>query len=549
MSIITGGHPMKKTWVFDAPHARRFTEARQSFLRLILPYFKQGLDLRTALDVGCGVGHFSTFLRDMGFQVTGVDGRAENVTEAQKRYPNIPFYIANVEDSSIAHLGKFDLVLCFGLLYHLENPFAAMRNLYALTTKVLLIESATVPEQRSVLILRDEVQSEDQGLHFIAFYPSESAIVKMCYRSGFPFVYRFLKLPDHEDFHASVWRQRVRTMLVASHLPLNFPFLELVTEPMDWSDPWETRMGKVLRFLQRLHRFLRKPWPEKVRSLRYHFKRCVNKAVPFVPLPTRLPWGDYWLAYNDVCGDAVFAGNFEEAERQFVERFLKPSMIVLDIGAHHGFYTLLASYKVGPIGQVIAFEPSPREYQRLLWHLRLNRRKNVLAEPFALGSHEGTTQLFLVRGRDTGCNSLRPPKTADPASPVQVPIVRLDDYLERQGITHVDFVKMDVEGAELEVLRGATSLLSRKPRPVWMMEVQDIRTEAFGYSAKDIVEFLRERDFHWFKITQQGKLLPLSDPSELRDWSGYNFVAVPTERLEEVQSLMDEAIHPCPSSA
>jgi hypothetical protein len=113
----------------------------------------------------------------------------------------------------------------------------------------------------------------------------------------------------------------------------------------------------------------------------------------------------------------------------------------------------------------------------------------------------------------------------------------------------VDFIKMDVEGAELEVLRGATSLLSRKPRPVWMMEVQDIRTEAFGYSAKDIVEFLREQDFHWFKITQQGKLLPLSDPSELRDWSSYNFVAVPTERLEEVQPLMDEAILPCPSSA
>jgi FkbM family methyltransferase len=302
-------------------------------------------------------------------------------------------------------------------------------------------------------------------------------------------------------------------------------------------------------FAYRMWRFLRKPWPEKVRSLRYRFKRLWNKAVPFVPLPARLPWGDWWLAYNDVCGDAVFAGNFEEAERRFVERFLRPGMIVLDIGAHHGFYTLLASHKVGPTGQVIAFEPSPREYQRLLWHLRLNRRKNVLAEPFALGSHEGTTQLFLVRGRDTGCNSLHPPKTADPAFPVQVPIVRLDDYLERQGITHVDFIKMDVEGAELEVLRGAISLLSRKPRPVWMMEVQDIRTEAFGYSAKDIVEFLRERDFHWFKITQQGKLLPLSDPSELRDWSGYNFVAVPTERLEEVQPLMDEAIHPCPSSA
>ena len=102
----------------------------------------------------------------------------------------------------------------------MENPFAALLNLFALTTKVLLIESTTVPEQRPVLILRDEGQSEDQGLHFIAFYPSDSAIVKMCYRSGFPFVYPFLKLPYHEDFHASVWRQRVRTMLAASHFSL-----------------------------------------------------------------------------------------------------------------------------------------------------------------------------------------------------------------------------------------------------------------------------------------------------------------------------------------
>jgi hypothetical protein len=83
-------------------------------------------------------------------------------------------------------------------------------------------------------------------------------------------------------------------------MPLNFSFLELVAEPFDWSDPWETKLGRGFNFLRRLGRFLRKPLPEKVRSLRYRFKRCVNKAVPFVPLPTRLPWGDYWLAYNDV---------------------------------------------------------------------------------------------------------------------------------------------------------------------------------------------------------------------------------------------------------
>jgi hypothetical protein len=69
--------------------------------------------------------------------------------------------------------------------------------------------------------------------------------------------------------------------------------------------------------------------------------------------------------------------------------------------------------------------------------------------------------------------------------------------------------------------------------------MQDIRTEAFGYSAKEIVEFLRQRDFHWFKITAQGMLLPLTDPSELHDWPVYNFVAVPTERLGEAHSLIE----------
>ena len=140
--------------------------------------------------------------------------------------------------------------------------------------------------------------------------------------------------------------------------------------------------------LFRLYRFYRKPWHEKVRSVRFRFKRAWNHLLPFVPLPTRLPWGYLWLAYNDVCGDAIFIGSFfEEAERRFVDRFLRPGMVVLDLGAHHGFYTLLASRKVGPKGRVIAFEPSPRERRRLIWHLRLNRVSNVVVESFAPKGH------------------------------------------------------------------------------------------------------------------------------------------------------------------
>jgi FkbM family methyltransferase len=76
-------------------------------------------------------------------------------------------------------------------------------------------------------------------------------------------------------------------------------------------------------------------------------------------------------------------------------------MTVLDVGAHNGFYTLLASKKVGPSGRVIAFEPSPRERQRLLSNLWINRCSNVIVEPVALAEEDSVATLFVVSGAET----------------------------------------------------------------------------------------------------------------------------------------------------
>jgi len=122
--------------------------------------------------------------------------------------------------------------------------------------------------------------------------------------------------------------------------------------------------------------FLEKPWTEKVYSIRHRFILAWGGLLPSLPLPVRLPYGGWWLARNDECSAAVFTGNFEPSEYRFVERFVKQSMTVLDIGAHNGFYTLLAAKKVGPAGKVIAFEPSPRERARLRIHGGGIHRKN-----------------------------------------------------------------------------------------------------------------------------------------------------------------------------
>src|SRR4029077_42225 len=116
------------------------------------------------------------------------------------RFPHLPFEQGDIEERAILEVGRFDLVLCLGLLYHLENPMLAVRNLRGMTEKCLLLESMCLPEEAPAMVLRDEPRQGDQSLSDVACYPSEGSLVKMLYRAGFGSVYRVMPLPDHEDF-------------------------------------------------------------------------------------------------------------------------------------------------------------------------------------------------------------------------------------------------------------------------------------------------------------------------------------------------------------
>jgi len=254
--------------VFDLPHYRFLNQAREALFREVLRTWKEEMELQTALDAGCGLGHFSGILQELGFRPVAFDGRPENIEEASRRFPGIEFRVADLEDRSVKELGSFDLVLCLGLLYHLENPFRCIRNLCRLTSKLLVIESMCLDGDRPTLYLRDEGPTEDQGLQHIAFYPTEACLAKMLYRAGFPHVYRFAKLPSHPQFRAARSRRRMRTLLTASFVPIQASVLALLPEPMDATDPWATTWGDLKQASQRLVNFVVKPWPEKVATLR-----------------------------------------------------------------------------------------------------------------------------------------------------------------------------------------------------------------------------------------------------------------------------------------
>jgi FkbM family methyltransferase len=276
----------------------------------------------------------------------------------------------------------------------------------------------------------------------------------------------------------------------------------------------------------RLRRFLAKSTSEKFESLSYRLRAL----LPTRPQTIQLPFGVRWQPLDSALDHQLMAGTFENAEANFVARFLGPGMTVLDVGAHHGFYTLVASTRVGASGTVVAFEPSPRERKRLERHLRLNHCQNVRVVPMALGLGPGRAQLHLVEGAEDYCNSLRPPVVASRTRPVPVEVTSLDAFLAKARIARVHLVKLDIEGAELDALKGATKLLGTQPRPLLMVEAYDLRTRPWGYAASEIVRLLDTLSYQCCELLDGGIARPIDAHRTTYD---ANLVAVPLEKLAD----------------
>src|SRR5882672_8888662 len=520
---------------FDQRHYVKLIRARGETIRRVVTELRQELGLASAVDAGCGVGFFSQILQECGLSVRGFDGRTANVAEARERFVAIPFEQGDIESQEILKLGTFDLTLCFGLLYHLENPMLAIRHLRALTGKGLLLESMCIPGSGVGMALREEPSAADQSLTDIALYPTESCLVKMLYRAGFAAVYRIAELPDHDDFRETAEHERRRTVLFASVTPVQVAGFALIEEPRDGLDPWSKFAPATATSTlgERLRRFARQPRKAKYFALAARTRRI----FPNMPIVLRLPFGAWWLAQKSALDHELMHGKFEDAEKRFVQKLLRPGMTVLDVGAHHGLYALLAAKRVGWRGKVIAFEPSPRERGRLLRHLRVNACWNAGVEACALGAEPGEQNLFVVEGRQDWCNSLRPPALKEPTQTVRVDVERLDDVLWRLKVDVVDFIKLDVEGAELSVLEGAGRLLQGPSRPVILTEVQDIRTRAWGYRAREIVDLLLGKNYCWYSLKADGSLQPAATDLDSYD---ANLVALPTERAESIRKMLTE---------
>lgn len=157
----------------------------------------------------------------------------------------------------------------------------------------------------------------------------------------------------------------------------------------------------------------------------------------------------------------AWLGSFEIEKQRRLSGHLREGMTVFDLGAHSGFYTLLAARGVGPSGKVVAFEPWPPNIEDWRAHMRMNRLTNVEVLPFAVGRADGDVWFEPGPSNSEG-------RIVDSPAGMRFAAVTLDTMLGTKRCPVPDLIKMDVEGAESAVLEGARTLL-REHAPIWFI--------------------------------------------------------------------------------
>lgn len=255
-----------------------------------------------------------------------------------------------------------------------------------------------------------------------------------------------------------------------------------------------------------------------------------------LPIKTRLGNGmSIWVPLSDHIGQSIYEhGYYEPDFIRLLQKLIKPGMVFFDIGAHVGQYTLVASRLVGDAGEVHSFEPDPETFQFLERNVRMNNLRNAHLNRLALSDKEGTRYLYLAPVSNLGDNSLAPPKRYA-GHRCEVRCTTVDHYLQAGNVRGVDFVKIDVEGAELLFLKGAERLLALGGRPLIVMEFEEPRQTAFGNSCTQLADALKSKGYVLFAL--DGEQLRAYYPSQ-NDPMSLNVLAVPEEKGESVHTLL-----------
>jgi len=190
-----------------------------------------------------------------------------------------------------------------------------------------------------------------------------------------------------------------------------------------------------------------------------------------------------------------------------VAGFLPVVDVFLDIGACFGYHSIVNAIRVGQSGRVYSFEPQPEAFSQLQDNILLNCLTNVVAERIALSDKSETLTLYRFQDLDIGHTSISPLNRND-YQIIQTPAQSLDSYLAEKNVCRIVLAKLDVEGAELRVLKGASHLLASSTPPMWILELNYETAISCGYHPRESLSLLRSFGYSFYQPLWRGVLVP-----------------------------------------
>ena len=224
--------------------------------------------------------------------------------------------------------------------------------------------------------------------------------------------------------------------------------------------------------------------------------------------------GKFWCYLREHMGSQIFfRGAYSVDSLKVLASHLKQSSVFLDIGANHGEFTVTSAL-IASSGKIVAFEPLPKNIDRLRTNVRINELSNVQILPIGLSNQSGTFPIYdqesLYEDGTTneGLASLFP-ASERLMSGYSISVQRLDDVWPSLGLDRVDIIKLDIEGAEWSALLGGQQLLARY-KPILLVEIGRSTCSAAGYRAEDFAQWIEDQGYRLFIIKDGGRQQPVS---------------------------------------
>lgn len=215
----------------------------------------------------------------------------------------------------------------------------------------------------------------------------------------------------------------------------------------------------------------------------------------------------------------------DRGETRFFKKIVQPDDVVFDVGGNIGQMTLIAA-KRASWGAVHVFEPAQDNYQRLVSNVEINQFKHVTTNKNAVSNRDMNITLYAPRTYNTGAISMYPDSTSE-MDVEEVKAIRLDDYVATHQIPKVSIIKIDVEGAEMDVLEGSLNIL-RTHQPRVLMELTVEIQERANRTVAQIFEFWKGLNYDIYRIDDQGNLEPIEQVSQFT--SDQNLYCTPVKQ-------------------